>query len=112
MCSLSWLLSRRSSPTATYAHARDPTLAAPHARGPLAKNCSSSCLSSLHLLRSWSLRQTRGGSKANIHESPLRVRRVDFVTLPRRLLHPWHRTSSASRDPSGTGHIQTRWLIR
>src|SRR5215831_15322382 len=62
MCSLSWLLSRRSSPTATYAHARDPTLAAPHARGPLAKNCSSSCLSSLHLLRSWSLRQTRGGS--------------------------------------------------
>src|SRR5215475_10174336 len=62
MCSLSWLLSRRSSPTATHAHARDPTLAAPHARGPLAKTCSSFCLSSLHLLRSWSLRQTRGDS--------------------------------------------------
>src|SRR5262245_52657277 len=33
-------------------------------------------------------------------------RRVDFVTLPRRLLHPWHRTSSASCDSSGTGQIR------
>ena len=32
-------------------------------RGPQAKTCSSSCLSSLHLLKSWSLRQTRGGSR-------------------------------------------------
>jgi hypothetical protein len=41
---------------------RDPAPAAPHARAPQAKTCSSSCSSWLHLLRSWSLRQTRGGS--------------------------------------------------
>ena len=54
--------SRRSPPIATHARARDPAPSAPHARGPQAKTCSLSCLSSLHLLRSWSLRQTRGGS--------------------------------------------------
>src|SRR3954449_5403922 len=35
----------------------------PRVHAPREKTCSSSCLSSLHLLRSWSLRQTRGGSK-------------------------------------------------
>jgi hypothetical protein len=41
---------------------RDPAPSAPRVRAPRAKTCSSSCLSWLHLLRSWSLRQTRGGS--------------------------------------------------
>ena len=41
---------------------RDPKPSAPRGRGPQAKTCSSSCLSWLHLLRSWSLRQTRRGS--------------------------------------------------
>src|SRR5262245_62116905 len=44
------------------AAARDPTPSAPRGHGPLAKTCSLSCSSSLHPLRSWSLRQTRGGS--------------------------------------------------
>jgi len=36
------------------------------------KTCSSSCLSSLHLLRSWSLRQSRGGSisRFKLHFTP------------------------------------------
>jgi hypothetical protein len=42
----------------------------PRHAAPWAKTCSSSCLSSLHLLRSWSLRQTRGGS------IPARLRHV------------------------------------
>src|SRR5262245_43393602 len=60
--SLSCPLSRRSPPTATHAHPRDPPPSAPHGRGPQAKTCSLSCSSWLHLLRSGSLRQTRGGS--------------------------------------------------
>src|SRR5260221_5320128 len=50
------------SSTQTHADARDPVPSAPLAHGPQAKTCSLSCLSSLHLLKSWSLRQTRGGS--------------------------------------------------
>lgn len=46
------------------ARAHDPEPSEPHARGPQAKIYSSSCSSRLHLLRSWSLRQTRGGSKS------------------------------------------------
>src|SRR5258708_35082470 len=42
--------------------ARDPPPSAPHARGPRAKNCLSSCLSSLHLRRSWSRLATRTAS--------------------------------------------------
>src|SRR5580693_5517312 len=61
-CSLSCSLSRRSLTIATHARARDQPPAAPHAHGPQVKTCSLSCLSSLHLLKSWSLRQTRGGS--------------------------------------------------
>jgi hypothetical protein len=49
-------------PTATDAHARDPPPSAPRGHGPQAKTCSLSCSSWLHLLKSWSLRQTRGGS--------------------------------------------------
>src|SRR5580704_16735240 len=49
-------------PTARGARSRDPEPSEPHGPGPRVKTCSSSCLSWLHPLRSWSLRQTRGGS--------------------------------------------------
>src|SRR5262252_8431746 len=48
-------------PSAKGARRRDPEPSEPHGPGPQAKTCSSSCLSWLHPLRSWSLRQTRGG---------------------------------------------------
>lgn len=48
--------------SATDARRRDPEPSEPHGPGPRAKTCSSSCSSWLHPLRSWSLRQTRGGS--------------------------------------------------
>jgi len=39
------------------------------AREPQAQTCSSSCSYRLHLLRSWSLRQTRGGPENGDNES-------------------------------------------
>src|SRR5262245_23422227 len=51
-------------PSAKGARRRDPEPSEPRGPGPQAKTCSSSCLSWLHPLRSWSLRQTRGGSVA------------------------------------------------
>src|SRR5258708_31290138 len=50
-------------PSAMGARSRDPEPSEPHGLGPRVKICSWSCLSWLHPLRSWSLRQTRGGSK-------------------------------------------------
>src|SRR5258707_2560619 len=49
-------------PSAMGARSRDPEPSEPHGLGPRVKICSWSCLSWLHPLRSWSLRQTRGGS--------------------------------------------------
>src|SRR5450631_374912 len=49
-------------PSAKGARRRDPEPSEPLGSGPRVKTCSSSCLSWLHPLRSWSLRQTRGGS--------------------------------------------------
>ncbi|MGI4793965.1 MAG: LysR substrate-binding domain-containing protein [Janthinobacterium lividum] len=46
----------------THGRARGPAPFAPRAHGPRAQTCSSSCSYRLYLLRSWSLRQTRGGS--------------------------------------------------
>src|SRR6516165_8214537 len=54
--------SERSSPIATDAHVRDPAPAAPRGNGPQARTCCLSACSWLHLLKSWSLRQTRSGS--------------------------------------------------
>src|SRR5450631_1838837 len=51
-------------PSAKGARRRDPEPSEPLGSGPRVKTCSSSCLSWLHPLRSWSLRQTRGGSIA------------------------------------------------
>src|SRR6476469_4730637 len=50
-------------PSAMGARSRDPEPSEPHGLGPRVKICSWSCLSWLHPLRSWSLRQTRGGSR-------------------------------------------------
>src|ERR1700742_325102 len=55
-------LSRKSPPSETDARPHDPAPSAPLGRGPQEKTCSSSDSSWLHFLRSWSLRQTRGGS--------------------------------------------------
>src|ERR1035437_7790375 len=49
-------------PSARGARSCDPEPSELHEPGPRVKTCSSSCLSWLHPLRSWSLRQTRGGS--------------------------------------------------
>src|SRR6476660_914349 len=53
-------------PSAMGARSRDPEPSEPHGPGPRVKICSWSCLSWLHPLRSWSLRQTRGGSVASV----------------------------------------------
>src|ERR1700691_3569805 len=53
---------------------RDPEPSEPLWPGPRVKICSSSCLSWLHPLRSWSLRQTRRGSVASC--APVRVLRT------------------------------------
>src|SRR6476661_1995718 len=50
-------------PSAMGARSRDPEPSELHGLGPRVKICSWSCLSWLHPLRSWSLRQTRGGSE-------------------------------------------------
>src|ERR1700722_17841753 len=64
-CSRSWPQLTSLPPTARGARSRDPEPSEPHGPGPRVKTCSSSCLSWLHPLRSWSLRQPRGGSPLN-----------------------------------------------
>src|SRR5271155_5183109 len=61
-CNRSCPQSRPALPNATHVHARDPKPSAPRELAPQARTCSLSCLSWLHPLKSWSLRQTRGGS--------------------------------------------------
>src|ERR1700675_2228637 len=66
-------------PSARGAGRRDPEPSEPLGSGPRVKTCSSSCLSWLHPLRSWSLRQTRGGSVAGWGLHPL-----ESAAFPRR----------------------------
>src|ERR1019366_1627604 len=61
--SRSSLRSKQPPPTARHVGPHGPEPSAPHGSGPQERICSSSCLSWLHLLKSWSLRQSRGGSK-------------------------------------------------
>src|SRR3954454_11096104 len=61
-CSRSWPTLKQSSPIATDAHVRDPAPAVQRGNGSQAKTCCLSDCSWLHPLKSWSLRQTRGGS--------------------------------------------------
>src|ERR1035437_8498794 len=60
--SRSSLRSKQPPPTARHVGPHGPEPSAPHGSGPQERICSSSCLSWLHLLKSWSLRQSRGGS--------------------------------------------------
>src|SRR5215204_3582756 len=62
-CSRSSPQSSLPPPSAKCARLRDPEPAAPHGRGPRERTCLSFCSSWLHLLKSWSLRSTRGGSQ-------------------------------------------------
>src|SRR5271154_495564 len=65
LCNRSCPQSRPALHNATYVHARDPKPSAPRELAPQARTCSLSCLSWLPL-KSWSLRQTRGGSRCNV----------------------------------------------
>src|SRR5882757_4306182 len=60
--SRSWLRSKQPPPSARHARPRGPKPSEPHGSGLQVRICSSSCLSWLRLLKSWSLRQSRGGS--------------------------------------------------
>src|ERR1019366_100003 len=62
--SRSSLRSKQPPPSARHARPRGPEPSAPLGPGLRERICSSSCLSWLHLLKSWSLRQSRGGSKS------------------------------------------------
>src|SRR3954470_21894978 len=78
-CSRSWPRPKRSSPIATDAHVRDPAPAAPRGNGPQARTCCLSACSWLHLLKSWSLRQTRSGSYRTLVEE---LRGTGFRVTP------------------------------
>src|ERR1700675_60999 len=72
-------------PSARGAGRRDPEPSEPLGSGPRVKTCSSSCLSWLHPLRSWSLRQTRGGSDPiavsdHVTGSPVPRKGLDYLT--------------------------------
>src|SRR6476469_883844 len=62
------------------ARSRDPEPSEPLGLGPRVKTCSSSCSSWPHLLKSWSLRQSRGGSMdpapVSFHDDPVVVRQT------------------------------------
>src|SRR6478672_3538244 len=60
--SRSSMKSKQPPPSARHARPRAPGPSEPHGSGLQVRICSSSCLSWLHLLKSWSLRQSRGGS--------------------------------------------------
>src|SRR6476646_11355492 len=65
-----------SPPSVTGARSRDPEPSGSLAPAPRVKTCSSSCLSWLHPLRSWSLQQTRGGSCPNLRKYGLALQEV------------------------------------
>src|SRR4051812_28553249 len=99
-CSRSWPTLKQSSPIATDAHVRDPAPAVQRGNGSQAKTCCLSDCSWLHPLKSWSLRQIRGGSLCRLLRlidvpigtyirllpSPPNV--VSRRTLPKRLQRP------------------------
>src|SRR4249920_3196488 len=60
--SRSSMKSKQPPPSARHARPRAPGPSEPHGSGLQVRICSSSCLSWLHLLKSWSLRQSWGGS--------------------------------------------------
>src|ERR1022692_1189924 len=56
--------SKQPPPSAMHGRLRVPEPSVPHGSELPERTCSLSCLSWLHLLKSWSLRQSRGGSDA------------------------------------------------
>src|SRR5882672_1049842 len=62
--------SKQPPPSARHVRPHGPEPSAPHGSALQVRICSSSCLSWLHLLKSWSLRQSRGGSIYLIPVSP------------------------------------------
>src|SRR6267142_2662680 len=67
--SRSSMKSKQPPPSARHARPRAPEPSEPHGSALQVRICSSSCLSWLHLLKSWSLRQSRGGSPSRTHGS-------------------------------------------
>src|SRR5665647_1108477 len=60
------LRSKQPPPSAMHGRLRVPEPSVPHGSELPERTCSLSCLSWLHLLKSWSLRQSRGGSEHDI----------------------------------------------
>ena len=58
------IVTHRTGDVGTGAGPRDPAPFAQRGLEPQVRTCSSSCSASLQPLRSWSLRQTRGGSRS------------------------------------------------
>src|SRR3954470_6416161 len=81
-CSRSWPTRKQSSPIATDPHVRDPAPAVQRGNGSQAKTCCLSDCSWLHPLKSWSLRQTRGGSEGNLLKSCFGILSVRIMTVP------------------------------
>src|SRR6202795_3604168 len=73
-------------PSARGAGRRDPEPSEPLGSGPRVKTCSLSCLSWLHPLKSWSLRQTRGGSEREVDDFLCRIPEQLGCGLPVRLI--------------------------
>src|ERR1017187_5269112 len=70
------LRSKQPPPSAMHGRLRVPEPSVPHGSELPERTCSLSCLSWLHLLKSWSLRQSRGGSlfRSDAHKSNRDVR--------------------------------------
>src|SRR3981189_624300 len=79
--SRSSLRSKQPPPSARHVRPHGPEPSAPHGFGLQERICSSSCLSWLHLLKSWSLRQSRGGSRRSSTDSVSADRLDDVLEL-------------------------------
>src|ERR1700738_4647990 len=90
-------------PSAKGARRRDPEPSEPLGSGPRVKTCSSSCLSWLHPLRSWSLRQTRGGSARN----PSALCGVARFSHPEDRAMDWNRVEGNWKEVKGK--VKEKW---
>src|SRR5882672_6777603 len=100
--SRSSMKSKQPPPSARHARPRAPEPSEPHGSALQVRICSSSCLSWLHLLKSWSLRQSRGGSVAGLAEPQSRQ---DGFAIPHQLetrqaIDLFRRTSLAGKSIS------------
>ena len=88
-------------PSARHARPRAPEPSEPHGSGLQVRICSSSsCLSWLHLLKSWSLRQSRGGSDQEA---------IDTVVSPKsKLSKPLKKPQATWVEPSFMTEVEYR----